>query len=112
MWVRAVTALLAEGYDVVAATRNPDRLTDFGWYRDVTGVALDARDEASARAAFIAAGPIDVVYYLVHGIGQPGFRDTDNRAAGNVGAAAKRPASDASCTWAAWCPTVTNSPTI
>lgn len=74
MWVRAVTALLAEGYDVVAATRNPDRLTDFGWYRDVTGVALDARDEASARAAFIAAGPIDVVYYLVHGIGQPGFR--------------------------------------
>ena len=28
-------------------------------------------------------------HYLVHGFGQPGFRDTDNRAAGNVGAAAK-----------------------
>ena len=86
---RLVTALLAEGHDVVAATRNPDRLADFGWCRDVTGVALDARDEASARAAFAAAGPIDVVYYLVHGIGQPDFRDTDNHAAGNVAAAAK-----------------------
>ncbi len=34
-------------------------------------------------------GPIDVVYYLVHGIGQPDFRDADNRAAANVANAAK-----------------------
>ena len=48
---------------------------------------------------------IDVVYYLVHGIGQPDFRDTDNRAAGNVAAAAKDcQASDASCTSADSCP--------
>ena len=33
--------------------------------------------------------PIDVVYYLVHGIGQPGFREADNLAAANVAAAAK-----------------------
>ena len=39
--------------------------------------------------AFADAGPIDVVYYLVHGIGQPGFREADNRAAANVAAAAK-----------------------
>ena len=35
------------------------------------------------------AGPIDVVYYLVHAIGQPGFRDADHTAAGNVAAATK-----------------------
>ena len=46
---RLVTALLDEGHDVVAATRNPDRLADFGWHDQVTGVALDAHDEASAK---------------------------------------------------------------
>ena len=34
------------------------------------------------------AGPVDVVYYLVHGIGQPGFRERDNTAAANVARAA------------------------
>ena len=60
-----------------------------GWFDDVTPVALDASDAESARAAFAAAGPVDVVYYLVHAIGQPGFRDADRAAAGNVAAAAK-----------------------
>jgi uncharacterized protein YbjT (DUF2867 family) len=86
---RLVTSLLDEGHDVVAATRNPDRLADFGWHDQVTGVALDANDEASAKTVFAEAGPIDVVYYLVHGIGQPDFRDADNRAAANVARAAK-----------------------
>jgi uncharacterized protein YbjT (DUF2867 family) len=86
---RLVSALLDEGNDVVVATRNPDRLADFGWHDQVTGVALDARDDASAKKAFADAGPIDVVYYLVHGIGQPDFRDVDNRAAANVANAAK-----------------------
>ena len=86
---RLVTALLEEGHDVVAATRNPDRLADFGWHDQVTGVALDAHNAESARHAFDAAGPIDVVYYLVHGIGQPGFREADNRAAATVANAAK-----------------------
>jgi uncharacterized protein YbjT (DUF2867 family) len=86
---RLVTALLEEGHDVIAATRNPDRLADFGWYHQVSGVALDAHNAESARHAFDAAGPIDVVYYLVHGIGQPGFREADNRAAATVANAAK-----------------------
>jgi len=86
---RLVSALLDEGYDVVVATRNPDRLADFGWHAQVTGVAMDAHDGASAKKAFADAGPIDVVYYLVHGIGQPDFRDADNRAAANVADAAK-----------------------
>jgi uncharacterized protein YbjT (DUF2867 family) len=86
---RLVTALLSEGHDVVAATRNADKLSRFGWHDRVTGVELDAGDESSARAAFADAGPIDVVYYLVHGIGQPDFREADNRAAANVAKAAK-----------------------
>ena len=86
---RLVTALLQAGHEVLAATRDPARLTRFGWYDDVTAVKLDASDADSARAALDGAGPIDVVYYLVHAIGQPGFRDADRAAAVNVAAAAK-----------------------
>lgn len=86
---RLVTALLEDGHQVVAASRNPSRLADFGWYADVSAVALDAHDDTSTAQAFSEAGPIDVVYYLVHGIGQPGFREADNRAAANVATAAK-----------------------
>ncbi|MGV0849657.1 NAD(P)H-binding protein [Mycolicibacterium phlei] len=86
---RLVTALLTEGHSVVAASRNPDRLAEFGWSDRVATVALDAHDAESARAAFADAGPIDVVYYLVHGIGQPDFREADNRAAATVAQAAK-----------------------
>ncbi|WP_178358031.1 NAD(P)H-binding protein [Mycolicibacterium hippocampi] len=86
---RLVTSLLAEGHDVVAVSRNPRRLADFGWHDEVAAVELDAHDEVSARQAFVDAGPIDVVYYLVHGIGEPGFREADNLAAANVAAAAK-----------------------
>lgn len=86
---RLVTELLSEGHQVVAASRKVDRLATFGWSDQVTAVALDAHDPASARAAFAEAGTVDVVYYLVHGIGQPDFRDADNAAATNVAEAAK-----------------------
>jgi uncharacterized protein YbjT (DUF2867 family) len=86
---RLVTALLAEGHRVIAATRNPARLNRFGWHREVDAVALDAADPEATETAFRTAGPVDVVYYLVHGIGQPDFRDADNRAAANVAQAAK-----------------------
>ena len=86
---RLVSALIDDGCEVVAATRNFDRLARFGWHDQVTGVTLDAHDQASTQAAFAEAGHIDVVYYLVHGIGQPDFRDADNRAAANVANAAK-----------------------
>jgi uncharacterized protein YbjT (DUF2867 family) len=90
---RLVIALLANQYQVVAATRNPKRLKRFGWFDQVVPVRLDASDPVSARAAFAssqdAAGAVDVVYYLVHGIGQPGFRDADKAAAANVAAAAR-----------------------
>jgi uncharacterized protein YbjT (DUF2867 family) len=86
---RLVTALLSAGHQVLAGTRDPARLARMGWLDDVIPVALDASDPASVRAAFAAASPVDVVYYLVHAIGQPGFRDADRAAAGNVAAAAK-----------------------
>jgi uncharacterized protein YbjT (DUF2867 family) len=90
---RLVTALLADHHQVAAATRNPARLKRFGWFDDVAPINLDASDPVSADAAFAlsrdAAGPIDVVYYLVHGIGQRGFRDADTTAAANVAAAAR-----------------------
>jgi uncharacterized protein YbjT (DUF2867 family) len=86
---RLVTVLLQAGHEVLAATRDPARLARFGWYDDVTTVKLDAADADSARAAFAGAGPIDVVYYLVHAIGQIDFRDADRSAAGNVAAATK-----------------------
>ena len=86
---RLVAALLGEGHEVVVASRNPERLGDFGWIDDVTPVMLDAADPESASSAFGVSGPVDVVYYLVHGIGQPGYRDADNAAAANVAHAAK-----------------------
>ena len=86
---RLVTALLEDRHQVVAATRNPARLKRFGWIDDVVPVTLDASDPGSARTGMDAAGPIDVVYYLVHGLGQPGFREADRAAAGNVAAAAR-----------------------
>ncbi|MGO9154820.1 NAD(P)H-binding protein [Mycobacterium sp.] len=90
---RLVTALLADDHQVAAATRNPARLKRFGWFDDVVPIELDASDAASAQGAFAlsrdTAGPVDVVYYLVHGIGQPGFRDADKTAAANVAAAAR-----------------------
>jgi uncharacterized protein YbjT (DUF2867 family) len=86
---RLVASLLGAGHHVVVSSRNVERLGDFGWIDDVTPVMLDAGDEESASSAFGVAGPIDVVYYLVHGIGEPGFREADNRAAANVARAAK-----------------------
>jgi uncharacterized protein YbjT (DUF2867 family) len=87
---RLVGELLATGHDVIAASRDTRRLAGFGWYRDVTPITLDAHDAESANRAFADCGPIDVVYYLVHGIGQPDFRDSDNRAAATVAEAASR----------------------
>jgi uncharacterized protein YbjT (DUF2867 family) len=86
---RLVTALLANGHQVVTAARNPERLKGLGWFDDVAPVTLDASDPVSVRAAMDAAGPVDVAYYLVHAIGQPGFRDADQAAATNFAEAAR-----------------------
>lgn len=86
---RLVTALLEHQHQVVAATRNPLRLRRFGWFDDITPVTLDAAEPESLRSAFAGLDPIDVVYYLVHAIGQPDFRDADKAAAANLATAAR-----------------------
>ncbi|OMC19135.1 NAD(P)H-binding protein [Mycobacterium colombiense] len=86
---RLVTKLLADRHQVAAATRNPARLKRFGWFDDITPVKLDAADPASLASAFASCAPVDVAYYLVHAIGQPGFRDADKTAAANFAAAAR-----------------------
>ncbi len=68
----------------MVTSRNPARLGDYGWFEDVTVVAMDARESESTAVAFELAGQIGVVYYLLHGIGETGFRESDNRAAANV----------------------------
>ena len=85
---RLVAELIETGHDVVAATRDPSKLGRFGWCDRVQAVYLDADDPSSVAAAFTVAAPVDVVYYLVHAIGQPDFRDRDNAAAAHVAAAA------------------------
>ncbi len=85
---RLVTELLDSGHEVVVTSRSPDRVAAYGWFDDVKVVSMDARQSDSATAAFDAAGDIDEVYYLLHGIGDPGFRESDNRAARNVAEAA------------------------
>ncbi len=85
---RLVAELIETGHDVVAATRDPSKLGQFGWCDRVQAVYLDADDPSSVAAAFTVAAPVDVVFYLVHAIGQPDFRDRDNAAAANVAAAA------------------------
>ncbi len=87
---RLVTLALERGHDVVVAGRDPAKLARFGWYDRVTPALLDAADRDSVDRALAHAGPVDVLYYLVHAIGQPGFRATDNAAAGVVARAARR----------------------
>lgn len=86
---RLVTELLEAGHDVVVTSRDPARLGAYGWIDDVSVVAMDARESDSTAVAFELAGQIDVVYYLLHGIGESGFRESDNRAAANVAEAAR-----------------------
>ena len=89
---RLVGELLGGGHEVIAATRNPAKLAIFGWCDRAGGVALDTDDPLSVEAAFAANGPaasVDVIYYLVHGIGEPGYRERDNAAAERVAIAAR-----------------------
>lgn len=89
---RLVCALLDAGHDVVVSSRNPDRLSKYGWSAQVTPVAMDVDDADSVRHALgdcSADGTIDALYYLVHGIGQADFADADRNAARHVAEAAR-----------------------
>jgi uncharacterized protein YbjT (DUF2867 family) len=78
-----VSALADAGHEVVAIARRKYERVD----GRITPVAADAGDEAAIGAALAGA---DVVYHLVHSLGQPAFEELDRLAARAVarGAAA------------------------
>src|SRR5690349_10968283 len=78
---RALVPALAERMDVVAVSRRGDASAA----ERVQPLAADALEPGSLRRAFDG---VDVLYYLVHSLGQAGFGDLDRRAAANAAAAA------------------------
>jgi len=90
---RLVPVLLAAGFEVLAGAGDPSKLQTF----DTTGqparggavpVQLDVTDAASCRAALGDHGAVEVAYYLVHGLGEGDFAQTDLAAARTFRAAA------------------------
>lgn len=83
---RLVPRLLAGGYRVRVLARDPARLAAFAWGGDVEVTAGSATDAAVMAEA---AADVDVVFYLIHSMGQgSGFEETDLEAARTVATAA------------------------
>ena len=74
---RLVAALLADGHEVLATARRPQRLQAFDFAGTARCVELDVDDARSCATALTEHGPVDVAYYLVHAIGEDGFARTD-----------------------------------
>src|SRR5258705_12709857 len=76
-----VPRLLAAGHEVRCLTRDPRRLRDVPWAHKVEIVTGDvAEDQGLAEAL----GGVEVVYYLVHALGQAAFEDVDRLSALNL----------------------------
>ena len=80
---RALVPALAERMDVIAVSRRGETTAA----ERVQPVAADALEPQSLRRAL---NGVDVVYHLVHSLGQANFGDVDRRAARNVAAEAAR----------------------
>ena len=74
---RALVPALAERGEVVAVSRRGDA----GERDGVRAVAADVTDATSVREALEG---VDIVYYLVHSLGSPGYAELDRRAATTV----------------------------
>ncbi|MFP7760013.1 SDR family oxidoreductase [Marisediminicola sp. LYQ85] len=84
---RLVPKLLESGHDVRAFVRNPAKMRDVPWARDVEVVVGDLGDRDSLAEAM---RDVDVVYYLVHGMGSGGdFETAERESAMNVARAAR-----------------------
>ena len=84
---RLVPELLAAGHRVRVMSRNPERLRDHPWAERVETMRADATDADEVAAA--CAG-VDVVYYLIHALGNgPAFEETDRRTAQVMARAAR-----------------------
>ncbi|MFT4282697.1 DUF2867 domain-containing protein [Microbacterium sp.] len=83
---RLVPRLLAAGYRVRVMARDLGRLAAFEWGDRVDAVAGSATDRAAVTEA---VEDVDVLYYLIHSMGQgKGFEETDLTAARTVAQAA------------------------
>ncbi|MGQ0630505.1 MAG: SDR family oxidoreductase [Sporichthyaceae bacterium] len=83
---RLVPLLLAEGHQVRAVARDPGKLRDVPWAKQVEIVAGDVSDAESMTAA---CDGMDVLYYLVHSLTDHGFVNVDRDAATVSAQAAK-----------------------
>ncbi len=84
---RLVPALLAEGHEVVAATRSAGSLEDYPWSDRVTVAELDIEDEDTVVAA---VDGVDAVVYLVHSMADRDFVRKDREAAERVARACEK----------------------
>lgn len=84
---RLVPELLAAGHEVRASSRKPDGLARFDWYDSVETVKADLADPDTLHEA---VDGVDVIYYLVHSMGDDGthFEDAESVAAENLAQAA------------------------
>ena len=85
---RLIPELLAAGHRVRAASRHPDGLARFDWYDTVDTVRADLSDPSSLAEA---VDGIEVIYYLVHSMGDStgtSFEDAESDAATNLAEAA------------------------
>jgi uncharacterized protein YbjT (DUF2867 family) len=85
---RLAPRLIEAGHRVRALARNPDKISDVPWAADAEVVRGDLTEPDSLDDA---CRDIDVVYYLVHSMGNPGeFIESERRSAENLAAAARR----------------------
>ncbi|MTA81474.1 MAG: DUF2867 domain-containing protein [Actinobacteria bacterium] len=83
---RLVPRLLEAGFSVRVLVRNAEKLRDVPWRRrvDIVEGDIGSRDDVQA-----ACDDVDVFYYLIHGMGQPGdFEESERRGAQNAARAA------------------------
>jgi uncharacterized protein YbjT (DUF2867 family) len=85
---RLVPRLLEAGHTVTVLARSPQKLSDVPWASEVTVVEGDLSDREAVRRA---VDGVDVVYYLVHSMGQKGdFEQADREAAATMAEASAR----------------------
>jgi uncharacterized protein YbjT (DUF2867 family) len=77
----ALLPLLAQQHDVVAVSRRPHDGNRVTW------AVADATDEGGVRRVLDG---VEVVYYLVHSLGEGNFEERDRQAARNVARAAEQ----------------------
>ena len=75
---RLVRHLLAAGHEVRALARDPGKLRDVPWHREVEIVRGDVTD---ADAMSKACADVDVLYYLVHSLRRSSFESVDRQGA-------------------------------